>query len=164
MKSIKHVAILGSVAVLVAIAFCYSGIYPVGADVPHSKFTYWILESMRERSVARASKDIKVPPLNDPELLLAGGQDYNEMCASCHLKPGKLESDMSIGLYPSPPNLTHSADRHDHNHGQNDDLEQTARFVGDYRHITDIKESAGVVTLVFIISPARISSRRSGRC
>ena len=127
MKSIKHVAILGSVAVLVAIAFCYSGIYPVGADVPHSKFTYWILESTRERSVARASKDIKVPSLNDPELLLAGGQDYNEMCASCHLKPGKLESDLSIGLYPSPPNLTHSADRHDHNHGQNEDLEQTVR-------------------------------------
>ena len=28
------------------------------------------------------------------------------MCASCHLKPGQKESDMSVGLYPAPPNLT----------------------------------------------------------
>ena len=127
MKSIKYVAVLGIVTLFGAIAYLYSGIYPMGADVPHNKFIYWILESTRERSVARASKDIEVPPLNDPELVLAGGQDYNEMCASCHLKPGKRESDMSIGLYPSPPNLTQSADSHDHNHGQNGDLEQTAR-------------------------------------
>ena len=127
MKSIKYVAVLGIVTLLGAIAYLYSGIYPMGADVPHNKFTYWILESTRERSVARASKDIEVPPLNDPELLLAGGQDYNEMCASCHLKPGKRESDMSIGLYPSPPNLTQSSDRHDHDHGQDDDFEPSAR-------------------------------------
>ena len=82
---------------------------------------------MRERSVVRASRNIEVPPLNDSELLLTGGQDYNEMCASCHLEPGKRESDMSIGLYPSPPNLTQSADRHVHSHEQTDDLEQTAR-------------------------------------
>ncbi len=127
MKSIKYVAVLGIVSLFGAVAYLYSGIYPMGADVPHNKFTYWILESVRERSVARASKDIEVPPLDDPELLLAGGQDYNEMCASCHLKPGKRESDLSIGLYPSPPNLTQSVDRHDHDHGQNDDFELTVR-------------------------------------
>ena len=28
------------------------------------------------------------------------------MCASCHLKPGKTASDLSMGLYPAPPDLT----------------------------------------------------------
>lgn len=27
------------------------------------------------------------------------------MCVGCHLKPGKSESDFTLGLYPSPPNL-----------------------------------------------------------
>ena len=39
-------------------------------------------------------------------MLLSGGQDYNEMCSSCHLKPGVTTSDMNAGLYPQPPNLS----------------------------------------------------------
>lgn len=83
----------------------YSGLYSVAADVPHTRPVYWLLETLRERSIARAARDISVPPLDDPQMLLAGGADYNDMCSGCHLKPGKLESDLSIGLYPAPPNL-----------------------------------------------------------
>ncbi len=86
--------------------FLYSGIYPMGADVPHNAFTYWVLETLREQSIKRASNDILVPEnLNTSKRLLAGGADYNDMCVSCHLKPGKIESDFTLGLYPSPPNL-----------------------------------------------------------
>lgn len=91
-------------------AFIYSGIYPMGADVPHTKLSYWALETLRDKSIDRASRDIQVPDLDDPELLLSGGPDYNEMCAGCHLKPGKDKSDFSIGLYPAPPNLTEGAE------------------------------------------------------
>ena len=103
-KSLLIAAVLG---LLGGGLFIYSGVYPIGADVPHNKVTYWLLETVRERSIAQAASDIKIPDnLNNPSRLLAGGADYNDMCAGCHLKPGKKESDLTIGLYPSPPDLT----------------------------------------------------------
>lgn len=98
------------------IGFVYSGLYPIGADTQHTKFTYWTLETLRERSIARSSRHIVVPDLSDPALLLSGGADYDDMCSSCHLKPGVSQSDMSIGLYPSPPNLANKLDDHGHDH------------------------------------------------
>jgi len=79
----------------------------MGADTPHNSATYWLLETLRERSVVRAAEELVVPAdIKSAERLLAGGADYNDMCASCHLKPGVTENDFSLGLYPSPPNLT----------------------------------------------------------
>jgi hypothetical protein len=104
-KIIKSVLWAGFTFALLGAAFIYSGLYPVGADTQHNKLTYALLETVREQSIARASSSVKVPDLSNPDLLLAGGPDYNEMCATCHLKPGVEQSDMSIGLYPTPPNL-----------------------------------------------------------
>lgn len=106
MTYLKFIVISAFIAVIGGLAFIYSGIYPMGADVPHTKLVYWTLDTLRERSIAARTKDIVVPPLDKPEMLLAGGQDYNEMCAGCHLKPGKTSSDLSAGLYPQPPNLS----------------------------------------------------------
>jgi len=102
-RIILFVSLLMGIAVS---AFVYSGLYPMGADTPHNQLTYQILETLRERSIVRAAENIVVPDLNNPEWLLAGGPDYNDMCSSCHLQPGKTETDMSIGLYPAPPDLT----------------------------------------------------------
>lgn len=124
MGALKTLLLLGGIVAAGAGGFVYSGWYPMGADVPHSQPVYWLLETLRERSIARASRDIQVPPLEDPQWLLAGGADYNEMCASCHLKPGGRETDMSIGLYPAPPNLTDHSDSHGL---EPDDAEAAAR-------------------------------------
>lgn len=112
-----------------ALAYIYSGSYPMGADEPHNKLTYWLLETVREQSIQQASKNIEVPPLDEAELLLAGGADYNDMCVSCHLKPGVTQSDLSIGLYPSPPNLSQREDEHGHDHSSDGhgDPEQAIR-------------------------------------
>jgi ketosteroid isomerase-like protein len=122
MKFLKPLLLLLVVGVLGAIGFIYSGAYPIGADDAHTKPVYMALETLRERSIAVRSGDISVPALDDSQMLLSGGADYNDMCASCHLKPGKTESDMSIGLYPKPPNLAMPADMHgegqdEHDHG-----------------------------------------------
>lgn len=109
MKTLKVILVLALVGGLGALGFLYSGLYPIGADTPHNALTYWGLETLRERSIARASADLKVPALDDPAMLLAGGADYNDMCATCHLKPGKTTSDMAQGLYPKPPNLSKPA-------------------------------------------------------
>jgi hypothetical protein len=115
---IKTMALLLLLAVVGGVGFIYSGIYPVGADNKHNALTFWVLETLRTKFIARASKNIAVPPLTDPQLLLSGGADYNDMCAGCHLAPGQTENDMTLGLYPSPPNLTVAADKHDHDHGE----------------------------------------------
>lgn len=104
---IKGAAIAAGLMFTAGAAFLYSGLYPMGADDRHTPLIYWALETLRDRSIVRASTGIEVPPnLEVPERLLAGGADYNDMCAGCHLKPGKMENDLTLGLYPVPPNLT----------------------------------------------------------
>ncbi len=127
MKAIKIllavvVLALGGVATVM-----YSGIVDVAADEPHGELVYWLLEETRENSIAIASQNIEVPDLTDPELLLTGGMDYEFMCASCHLKPGQNESDMSVGLYPAPPNLSVNHDAHGHDDEAHDDTSDNAR-------------------------------------
>lgn len=102
------------------IAFVYSGVYPIGAEALHNKLIYRFSEILRERSVARASADIEVPNLNDSELPLSGGPDYNDMGARVHLARDK-QNDMSYGLYPSPPNL--SLSRNDQGHADGTGVE-----------------------------------------
>lgn len=110
LSCIKCLAITVGVAVAAGVAFIYSGLYSMGADDRHTALTHWALETLRERSIARASVGIEVPAnLDTPERLLAGGADYNDMCAGCHLKPDKTQSDFTLGLYPAPPNLTQRA-------------------------------------------------------
>ena len=124
---IRSLLIATVIGLVSAGLFIYSGLYPIGADVPHNKLSYWLLETLRERSIARAASDIQIPSnLNTSDRLLAGGADYNDMCAGCHLKPGKNESDFTIGLYPSPPNLTATADAHGHEHGSDTGSEEIA--------------------------------------
>ncbi|MEQ3635381.1 cytochrome c [Alcanivorax sp.] len=123
----KCLLIAAAISIIGGLAFLYSGLYPIGADVPHNRLTYWLLETLRERSVARAASDIKVPSeLNAPERLLAGGADYNDMCAGCHLKSGRTETDFTLGLYPAPPNLTLPGDEHGHDHAGNTDNDDEA--------------------------------------
>lgn len=110
---IKHTLIILLTMMLLAVGFIYSGIYPIAANNKHNALTFWALDTLRTKSIARASKDIEVPALNDPQLLLSGGADYNDMCSGCHMKAGQKESDMSIGLYPKPPNLTLALKNHD---------------------------------------------------
>ena len=125
MKLIKTLLVLSVLGMIIVTGVIYSGVYPIGADVPHNKFTYWILEQAREHSITRASADIQVPDLSSADMLLSGGADYNDMCTSCHLKPGQTESDMTIGLYPKPPNL--SLADHEEEHGDDDDETTEAR-------------------------------------
>lgn len=103
----KHLLITMAITLMGGIAFLYSGLYPIGADVPHNSLTYWGLELLRERSIVRVASNIEVPnDLDTATRLLRGGADYNDMCASCHLTPSKNQSDFTLGLYPSPPNLS----------------------------------------------------------
>ncbi len=87
--------------------FVWSGIYNPGADSPHWKFTYMLMQATREQAVERHASAIKLPgDLNDPQLILKGAGQYAAMCTGCHLSPGMQDSEIRPGLYPQPPDLS----------------------------------------------------------
>lgn len=88
-------------------AFVYTGVYNVGADAPHSRLVYNIVDQLRERAIASHARGIQVPAdLNDPKRIAQGASLYNEMCTGCHLGPGLEKSEISQGLYPQAPEFT----------------------------------------------------------
>ena len=88
--------------------FVYSGMYDIGADVPHWSSTMLMVETLRDRSILRRSSMVKVPDLSNPQLILKGAGQYSAMCVGCHLAPGITSSEIRPGLYPQPPELSKS--------------------------------------------------------
>ncbi len=109
-QHIKHysitVAVVLGMLAIGAGAFVYSGIYNIGADDHHTKPVFAVMQALRENSIHAHSKDIVVPDLTDPQLILKGAGQYAAMCTQCHLKPGMKDSEIRPGLYPQPPNLS----------------------------------------------------------
>lgn len=108
-QSIKRV--VATIVILMALgaagvgAFVYSGIYDIGADDPHTRPVFSLLQTLRERSIAVRVRSVQVPDLEDPALILKGAGQYAAMCTQCHLRPGMKDSEIRPGLYPQPPNL-----------------------------------------------------------
>lgn len=110
MKYILTVVIVLVSLVLGAVAFAYSGIYDVGADAKHTELVHTYLRIVRERSIETRIDELKVPAdLSDPARIRQGSGNYAAMCVGCHLAPGMDETELSRGLYPSPPDLTRDA-------------------------------------------------------
>lgn len=105
MKPFTSVLGLGAAGLIGGILVIYSGVFNVAADDPHTKMFYWLMETVRERSIAVRARGIATPPLKDPAMITAGGADFNEMCSGCHLKPGVEDSEMASAMYPQPPSL-----------------------------------------------------------
>jgi hypothetical protein len=99
-------ALVAAVSVVI-----YAGIYNIAADVPHTQPVYWLLEELRDRSVAVRAKDIVVPKdLDELKRISAGAGQYAEMCSGCHLAPGMKRTEISRGLYPRAPELRRKSD------------------------------------------------------
>lgn len=111
LPSITFVAIVASVVAALAGIFIFAGIYNIGADAPHSRAVYGLLEELREKAIAHHAKDVKAPSdLNDPKRIAAGAGLYQEMCTGCHLGPGVERSELSQGLYPAAPEFARGDD------------------------------------------------------
>lgn len=101
------VLIVAALAILGGIAFYFgSGAYDIGADTPHWEITRKTMELVRDRSIEVHAKEIKVPNLQNEQLILKGAGQYAAMCVNCHLAPGKEDSEIRPGLYPKPPKLS----------------------------------------------------------
>lgn len=88
--------------------------FSFAADKPHSGFVHASIEFIRDLSIRVESRSVSVPKdIDSPERLRRASGNYDAMCATCHLKPGVSQSELSKGLYPTPPNLTQTRDRSD---------------------------------------------------
>ena len=96
--------VLGFVVAVAGVV--WSGIYNIGADDPHTRPIYAVLEVARARSIERRATAIDVPDLADPAQVIQGAGNYDAMCTGCHLTPGAPPTELSRGLYPAPPNLS----------------------------------------------------------
>ena len=91
--------------------FLYSGVYDIGADVPHTKPVFWFISQFRDRSIAVRAAQITPPAdLAAPSRIAAGAGLYDSLCTSCHLAPGMKKTDLSRGLYPKAPQLAFGTD------------------------------------------------------
>jgi mono/diheme cytochrome c family protein len=106
MKLLKIVVAIAVLAVLSGGLIIWSGLYNIAADDPHWPATYRLLEAARDRSIDSRASAIEVPSLDDPALIRSGAGNYNSMCVGCHLNPGAADTELSIGLYPTPPAWT----------------------------------------------------------
>ena len=103
---------IGVAAAAAALAV-YAGAYDVAADVPHTRIVYWLLDTVRNRSVAARSRNIEIPPdLADAKRIATGAALYDDMCSGCHLAPGMERTEISQGLYPAAPELDKGTDLH----------------------------------------------------
>jgi len=107
MRSGFFVVAAALLVVVVATALVvYAGIYNVAADAPHTQPVFWLMTTVRERSIAVRAADIVVPgDLADSKRVASGAAQYAEMCSSCHLAPDMKRTEISRGLYPRAPEL-----------------------------------------------------------
>ena len=111
LPSTAFVALVAMViAAFVGIIIC-TGVYNVAADAPHMAPTSWLIEHIRDRSIAVRAAGIRVPgDLGDPKRISAGAGLYSDMCSGCHLAPGMEKTEISQGLYPAAPELSRGLD------------------------------------------------------
>ena len=90
----------------VAGAVIFTGLYDIGADAPHTPPVHWLIETLRNRSIAVRAQGIVAPAdLGDPKRVATGAGLYADMCSGCHLAPGMEKTEISQGLYPAAPEL-----------------------------------------------------------
>jgi mono/diheme cytochrome c family protein len=109
MKMLLTVAVTLLGLGLLCAGFVWSGTYNIGADDPHTRPLHALLETLRDRSIESHSAGVSVPDLTSAELIRSGAGNYDAMCTGCHLTPGMNDTEISKGLYPSPPNFTKEA-------------------------------------------------------
>lgn len=102
-KSLLSITLLFALTALLAVGFLWSGLYDVGADDPHLAPVHAALQTLRERSIGARVGDLRAPDLADAALIRQGAGNYAAMCTGCHLAPGESATELSRGLYPSPP-------------------------------------------------------------
>lgn len=116
MKAVAS-ALLGMIAVVLGVAlYAISGLYDVAATAPHTRPVFWLVETVRSRSIHRHADDIPVPTtLADEARVTSGAEHFSAHCAVCHGAPDADAAALARGMYPEPPSLRLARSRYEPN-------------------------------------------------
>ena len=95
----------GIVAAVGAFAFSQSGLYNVGAAIPHTDFTEWLTQGTMIRSVRLHAKGVTAPERFTDSQVVQGFCEYEAHCVTCHGAAGVANETWVNGMEPSPPYL-----------------------------------------------------------
>jgi len=62
----------------VAALVVYAGIYDIAADEPHSQPVFWVMQMVRDRSIAAHATDAVPVDLSEPKRIASGAVQYDE--------------------------------------------------------------------------------------
>jgi mono/diheme cytochrome c family protein len=110
MKRIAIVlAVLVASAGIAAAALLYGGLYDISATDQHLRPTYWALDQGMRSAVRLRTRNLAVPPLDDPGMQARGLHAYRTHCVQCHGAPGVPPAPFALGMTPAPAALVHTA-------------------------------------------------------
>jgi cytochrome c553 len=98
-------ALVAPALALAGFAVAASGLIPIKASDGHWPFTSWFLRFSMHRSMATHGLGLKVPPLDDPDLVLKGATHFDVSCRGCHGAPGAPPARVSQTMLPRPADL-----------------------------------------------------------
>lgn len=106
MRFLSLIGVLAIVIVAAAAVYFFGGFYNVAATQEDPPVVSWVLEHVREASVARQATAKPPMSLDDPTIVQAGARAFsNRGCVNCHGGPGVEWAKFSEGLRPDPPDL-----------------------------------------------------------
>ena len=108
------VTVVGAAAGMLTVVggiFVWSGVYNIAASTDHLSVTTWLLQKLREQSIATQSSGIKAPRLDDDGMIRLGASHYEAGCVPCHNRPGQEINPIVSGMLPSPPGLVDAVER-----------------------------------------------------
>jgi cytochrome c553 len=85
------------------VLFIALGLPSIAANTGHWPLTERFLEVVMTHTVRMRTLGTKVPPLDDPALVLKGAGHYATGCAPCHGAPGQPRSLIARQMLPTPP-------------------------------------------------------------
>lgn len=98
-------AALGLVLAVSGFLVAASGIVSIKASSGHWAITEWFLQFSKRRSVSTHTLGMKVPPLDEPHLVLKGAGHYEIGCRPCHGSPALQHPRIAAAMLPTPPYL-----------------------------------------------------------
>ena len=82
-----------------------SGVVSIKASAGHWPITRWFLNFSSARSVSTHTIGMKVPPLDDPALVVKGAGHFDFGCRPCHGSPELRQPRIAAEMTPHPPYL-----------------------------------------------------------
>ena len=115
-EKLQHLALGAAIAIVVFVplgAYTYvkSGIFPVAASKPHTRFTEWLTHETMIQSVKRHARSVTAPQSFAPGQVVAGFCAYRTHCVACHGGAAVARQQWVNGLEPQPPYLLDESQR-----------------------------------------------------